>query len=202
MRPVVALPGSPDACPDRRPGQFEFCAPLPPHLLAPLAPAVTQTIKDVLQSLVDDNMVTLEKIGAKNFYYAFPSTTYRALMNKSESLAKELEGDRERTERALAEVAALEAEREDTEERRAAEERLAALAEEEAAIHAQLKIHADKDPAVVEELMDKVLTCKQAADRWTDNVWALKSFCVTKCNTEPKAFDRLVGITDSFDYVE
>ena len=35
--------------------------------------AVTQSIKDVLQSLVDDNLVDLEKIGIQNFYWSFPS---------------------------------------------------------------------------------------------------------------------------------
>lgn len=38
---------------------------------------MTQTIKDVLQSLVDDGMVELEKVGAKNFYWAFPSKAFR-----------------------------------------------------------------------------------------------------------------------------
>lgn len=37
------------------------------------AAAVTQTIKDVVQSLVDDGMVELEKIGSANYYWSFPS---------------------------------------------------------------------------------------------------------------------------------
>jgi len=155
-----------------------------------------------LQTLVDDNLVTLEKIGAKNFYYAFPSTTYRSLMNKAEALAAEVAADRERTSAAEAEAAVLQGEREETEERAGLEAQIASLAEEEEALQAQLKVHADKDPAVVEELMDHVLMAKQAADRWTDNTWSLKSMCVTKFNTEPKGFDRMMGITDSFDYVE
>jgi hypothetical protein len=39
------------------------------------APAVTQTIKDVVQSLVDDGLVELEKIGSANYYWSFPSKT-------------------------------------------------------------------------------------------------------------------------------
>jgi hypothetical protein len=35
--------------------------------------SVIQSIKDVLQSLVDDGIVDLEKIGIQNFYWAFPS---------------------------------------------------------------------------------------------------------------------------------
>lgn len=37
------------------------------------AGVVTQTIKDVVQSLVDDRLVEMEKIGSANFYWSFPS---------------------------------------------------------------------------------------------------------------------------------
>lgn len=36
---------------------------------------VTQTIKDVVQSLVDDGLVELEKIGSANYFWSFPSKT-------------------------------------------------------------------------------------------------------------------------------
>lgn len=32
-----------------------------------------QSVKDVLQSLVDDGLVTVEKIGTSNYYWSFPS---------------------------------------------------------------------------------------------------------------------------------
>jgi len=35
---------------------------------------VLQSVKDVLQSLVDDRLVNSEKIGTSNYYWAFPST--------------------------------------------------------------------------------------------------------------------------------
>lgn len=34
---------------------------------------VQQSVKDVLQSLVDDGLVTVEKIGTSNYYWSFPS---------------------------------------------------------------------------------------------------------------------------------
>lgn len=42
-------------------------------LTRPLTPAVTQTVKDVLQTLVDDGIVDFDKIGSQNFFWAFPS---------------------------------------------------------------------------------------------------------------------------------
>ena len=37
------------------------------------AGVVQQTIKDVLASLVDDSLVEMDKIGATNWYWSFPS---------------------------------------------------------------------------------------------------------------------------------
>jgi hypothetical protein len=163
--------------------------------------AVTQTIKEVVQSLVDDCRVSMEKIGAKNFFYAFPSTTYRNLMNRTEKLEEDIAGDQAHAEAATAESATLEADRGESEERAAAEARLAALEAEQAELEAKLKVHADNDPAVLERLADNVLAAKQGADRWTDNVFSMRQMCVTKFNTDAKQFDRMMGITDSFDYV-
>jgi len=42
--------------------------------LAPkLKGIVSQSVKDVLQSLLDDGLVQMDKIGASNFYWSFPS---------------------------------------------------------------------------------------------------------------------------------
>ncbi|KAK9723259.1 Meiotic nuclear division protein 1, variant 2 [Basidiobolus ranarum] len=52
---------------------------------------VMQSVKDVLQSLVDDNMVTSEKIGTSNYFWSFPSTALQTRKGKLEDLAEELE---------------------------------------------------------------------------------------------------------------
>ncbi|TNM85749.1 hypothetical protein fugu_008020 [Takifugu bimaculatus] len=36
------------------------------------------TVKEVLQSLVDDNMVDCERVGTSNYYWAFPSKALHA----------------------------------------------------------------------------------------------------------------------------
>ena len=43
---------------------------------------------------------------------------------------------------------------------------------------------------------------KAAADRWTDNVWACKSYCVEKFGKEPGEMDQMMGIPDGFDYLK
>lgn len=41
--------------------------------------AVTQTVKDVVQSLVDDRLVEVEKVGSGNFFWAFPAKAFVAV---------------------------------------------------------------------------------------------------------------------------
>jgi hypothetical protein len=38
---------------------------------------VPQTVKDVLESLISDNLVESDKIGAGNFYWSLPSKAYQ-----------------------------------------------------------------------------------------------------------------------------
>lgn len=50
------------------------------------------TVKDVLQSLVDDNMVDCERVGTSNYYWAFPSKALHARKHKLEELQKQVRG--------------------------------------------------------------------------------------------------------------
>lgn len=46
------------------------------------------SVKDVLQSLVDDNMVDSERVGTSNYYWAFPSKALHARKRKLQDLEK------------------------------------------------------------------------------------------------------------------
>lgn len=48
------------------------------------------TVKDVLQSLVDDNLVDCERVGTSNYYWSFPSKALNARKNKLEELQKQV----------------------------------------------------------------------------------------------------------------
>jgi hypothetical protein len=41
-----------------------------------LSCAVSQTVEEVVKSLVDDRLAECEKIGSGNFYWSFPSKAY------------------------------------------------------------------------------------------------------------------------------
>lgn len=48
------------------------------------------SVKEVLQSLVDDNMVDCERVGTSNYYWAFPSKALNARKHKLEELQKQV----------------------------------------------------------------------------------------------------------------
>lgn len=48
------------------------------------------SVKEVLQSLVDDGMVDCERIGTSNYYWAFPSKALHARKHKLEALNSQL----------------------------------------------------------------------------------------------------------------
>ena len=162
---------------------------------------VSQSVKDVNKSLVDDGLVDQDKIGSGVFFWSFPSKRFQALQAQ---IAKH-DAERERSETQLASIAA------DTESalegRKPTAERERKL-EELAALEARLKENQEReaelkenDPAELERLEALSSTCRDAANRWTDNVWAIKKWLVKKKNPDPKRVDQMLGITASFDYL-
>lgn len=52
---------------------------------------VPQTVKDVLQSLVDDNLVHGEKVGISTYYWSFPSEASAKIDHELNSLKTKIE---------------------------------------------------------------------------------------------------------------
>jgi len=75
---------------------------------------VQQTIKDVLQSLVDDKIVEVDKIGSGNFYWAFPSKAFLSMTARAEELAARAASEEAACAELDAKVAELSAGREDS----------------------------------------------------------------------------------------
>ncbi|XP_070361036.1 meiotic nuclear division protein 1 homolog isoform X5 [Equus asinus] len=67
--------------------------------IAPKEKGITaMSVKEILQSLVDDGMVDCERIGTSNYYWAFPSKALHARKRKLEVLESQLsEGNQKRT---------------------------------------------------------------------------------------------------------
>jgi len=42
----------------------------------------------------------------------------------------------------------------------------------------------------------------EAANRWTDNVFCIRSWCQKRFSVEAKDFDKQFGISEDFDYLQ
>ncbi|XP_063703270.1 meiotic nuclear division protein 1 homolog [Culicoides brevitarsis] len=179
--------------------------------LEKVAPRTTgiasQGIKDILQKLLDDGLVDTAKIGSSVFYWSYPNKSKTEKITKLQELQKQLTS-------LEAQVAKLQ------QEQSLREAEIAKEADENAEIHeieqknAELK---EKYQKLLDELgpddpNDKPETwikmkkdaknIYDAANRWTDNVFAIKSWCKKKFNCEDAIIDKQFRIPQDFDYLE
>ena len=163
---------------------------------------VLQSIKDILQELVDDGFVHLEKIGTSNYYWAFPSEANNKKRKKLESLQQSVVAKKQNVTQNDAEIASLAAGREMTEEYDALNtvynENLAEMKEVEKAISIRRK----NGPEVVKELNEYILEAKAGANRWTDNMYAIKSYLEKNHGISRRDAAEQLGMKENFDYVE
>ncbi|CAN0838849.1 Meiotic nuclear division protein 1 homolog [Linum grandiflorum] len=173
--------------------------------MGPKKGVISQSVKDVIQSLVDDDLVLKDKIGTSVYFWSLPSLAGNQLRNVYHKLESDLQSSKKRHVELVEQCEALKKGREESDERETA---LADLKEVEAK-HYKLKEemakYADNDPAAFEEMKKAIGVAQSAANRWTDNIFTVKQWC---SNNFPQAKEQLeslyteLGITDDLDYLE
>ena len=58
------------------------------------------------------------------------------------------------------------------------------------------------DPEVLQEMQQKTQIAKESANRWTDNVFSVKSWCKRKFAIEESAINKNFSIPEELDYLE
>jgi hypothetical protein len=161
------------------------------------AGVVENTIEDIVRGLVHERLVSDDKIGSGAFFWSFPSTAF--LQKKARAAALEAELAAEEGARATMEarVAALSEDADAVSARAAQLAELEMLRARRAELEAAAKAAAENDPR---EMLARVKRCKDAADRWTDNLLALKAYCVKKFGMGAKEAEGMLGMGDAFDY--
>ncbi|XP_075889910.1 meiotic nuclear division protein 1 homolog [Nelusetta ayraudi] len=160
------------------------------------------TVKDVLQSLVDDNMVDCEKVGTSNYFWAFPSKALHARKRKLEELQKQSTQAKQRKESLQKAVEKTKEGRQDTKERASLLKELEALRKDKTHLLAELDKYKECDPEVVEEIRKSNVVAKAAVSRWTDNVFSIKSWTKKKFAFDDSRIDKAFGIPEDFDYMD
>ena len=166
---------------------------------------VSQTVKDVVQSLVDDDLVHVDKIGTSNWYWAFPgeaTNNARSALANAEATKEALEGEKN----ALTKEVNKEKKKNpvtDKHERTSAA--LASAKESNAALKDELETFSSSNPETVEATRAGAEISKRAANVWTDNVFMMKSWAENKMGDKDQVsqFFKTEGVNlNTFDYVE
>ncbi|KAL3744833.1 hypothetical protein ACJRO7_014011 [Eucalyptus globulus] len=174
--------------------------------LGPRKGVITQSVKDVVQSLVDDDLVSKDKIGTSVYFRSLPSCAANQLRN----VYLKLESDVQRSKRRLAGLAdqynALKKGREESDERKEALSNLKKVEATYNELKDEMAEYADNDPAAFKAMKDAISVAHAAANRWTDYIFTPRQWC---SNNFPEAKEQLehmyqegVGITDDLDHLE
>ncbi|VDP34863.1 unnamed protein product [Heligmosomoides polygyrus] len=76
------------------------------------------------------------------------------------------------------------------------------LQEEEKELSDRLSQYAEYDPEAIAQVKLRTEKAREDANRWTDNVFAIKKWCKSKFGIEEKVLDKQFEIPEDFDYVE
>ncbi|XP_053316426.1 meiotic nuclear division protein 1 homolog [Spea bombifrons] len=171
--------------------------------IAPKEKGITSmSVKEILQSLVDDAMVDSDRIGTSNYYWAFPSKALHGRKRKLETLQAQLEESNQKKKHLEQSVEKAKVGRQDTEERSKLAKELASLRQQREQLRVQLDKYKECDPEVVEEIRQANKVAKEAVNRWTDNIFSVKSWAKKKFGFEDSKIDKTFGIPEDFDYID
>ncbi|GBN59189.1 Meiotic nuclear division protein 1 [Araneus ventricosus] len=163
---------------------------------------VAQSVKDVLQSLVDDGLVDSEKVGTSIYFWAFPSKAFNNRKRKINDLNTKLDEARKKIKRLDTQLAEAKCGREDSVARDGVLTELNKCRKEVIDVKEKIEKYKDCDPQVLEEVKKQIEISKEAANRWTDNIFAIKSWCKNKFFIEESVLNKQFGIPEELDYIE
>ena len=163
---------------------------------------IPQAIKEVVEALLAERTLCMEKVGTQNIYWAFPSSQKATLLSQLETLTgevKEATLKREAAEMKKKECfanvkmtdAARLAMREETNRIRKAVE----------AGKSELARLKKNDPAVVASKLKELKAAKRSCDLWTDNAFILRQRLIEKFGCSVGEVESQFGISENLDYV-
>ncbi|KAI3447079.1 hypothetical protein Pfo_003744 [Paulownia fortunei] len=173
--------------------------------LGPKKGVITQSVKDVVQSLVDDDLVFKDKIGTSVYFWSLRSCAGNQLRNIHRKLDSDLQCIERRYIELIDQCNALKKGREESDEREEALDELKAIEQKYNELKDEIVQYSDNDPATFEAMKKVIEVAHTAANRWTDNIFTLRQWCSNNFPQAKEQLDHLyieVGITDDFDYLE
>ncbi|XP_043260828.1 meiotic nuclear division protein 1 homolog [Colletes gigas] len=163
---------------------------------------VVQSVKDVLQALVDDGLVRSEKIGTSVYFWTFPGENITAIEQRISEASKKIVEAEFKLEKLKQACAKEKIGKEDTEERQLLLQELEELKSKEDQLKKQIAKFSNADPEVIAKLEEKAQEYKDAANVWTDNIFAIQSWCKNKFDISEQTLNKQFNIPNDLDYKE
>lgn len=160
--------------------------------LGPTKGIVAQTVKEVLQTLVDDSLVTTEKIGISNFFWSFPGQTCALLKQRHLDLKAELDLLQNNVESSNLEIKKASELRLPNEERESLLQQLETSKQQQKELKEKLLQYKDYDPVEFKHLEQKAKVCQESAERWMDNLSLLEDYCCLNFGIERQNFTKML----------
>ena len=171
----------------------------------PKTGVVRSAVLDVNQQLVDDGLVETDKIGSTGYYWSFPSKRVQNVALQSSGLEEEIKAETVALAETQDKIKTARESRVESADRDAQLKLLASLKQEIAALEGQVEVLKENDPEEVARQVAVVVTCKAAANRWTDNLHALRGWLVKKkgmSSKEAASTLKQMGVPENMDYLE
>ncbi|KIJ26940.1 hypothetical protein M422DRAFT_271902 [Sphaerobolus stellatus SS14] len=161
---------------------------------------VSQSVKEVLQSLVDDGLVQSDKVGSSNFFWSFPSQKGAMIKNRLNAAQKQQES----LDSNISEIKNLieqeKVMRRETPERAEKLVTLARMKSEISQLQKELSEYGACDPVQVEAKRRAVMLAHEAAVRWTDNFSILRADFLRRTGVDWANLQVYLGIRDLDEY--
>ncbi|KAK1129028.1 hypothetical protein K0M31_020160 [Melipona bicolor] len=163
---------------------------------------VAQAVKDVLQTLIDDGLVRSEKIGTSVYFWTFPGENITAVEQRISEASKKIVEAEFKLQKLKEACEKEKIGREDTEERQILLRELEELKAKEDQLKQQIAKFSDADPEVIAKIAEKAQKYKEATNIWTDNIFAIQSWCKNKFDISEACLNKQFNIPDDLDYKE
>ncbi|XP_033361453.1 meiotic nuclear division protein 1 homolog [Bombus vosnesenskii] len=163
---------------------------------------VAQAVKDVLQTLVDDGLVRSEKIGTSVYFWNFPGENLTRIEQRISEASKNIVEAEFKLQKLKDTCEKEKIGKEDTEERQILLRELEELKAKENQLNKQIAKFSDADPEVIAKLGEKVQKYKEVTNIWTDNIFAIQSWCKNKFDISVECLNKQFNIPDDLDYKE
>lgn len=161
---------------------------------------IINTVKDVLQSLLDDNLVDTDKIGIGNFYWAFLSKAQTNRERRLVNLDQEIEDSKNERKLIHSKLEEEKKSREETESRQNALEEFANLQSEMAEINKKLEELRKTQPEYLQECRENSAKCRAEGNKYTDEIMTMVGFMKKTMAVREEDVKRQFGLPEDLDY--